>query len=36
MDLHSTIFGLLSWKPSSGYDLKRIISDLDIFFWSGK
>lgn len=35
MDLRSTILGLLSWKPSSGYDLKRIISDSDIFFWSG-
>ena len=30
-----TILGLLSWKPSSGYDLKRIISDSDIFYWSG-
>ncbi len=35
MDLRSTILGLLSWKPSSGYDLKRIISDSDIFYWSG-
>jgi DNA-binding PadR family transcriptional regulator len=35
MDLRSTILGLLSWKPASGYDLKRIISDSDIFYWSG-
>jgi PadR family transcriptional regulator, regulatory protein AphA len=35
MDLRSAILGLLSWKPSSGYDLKRIISDSDIFYWSG-
>lgn len=35
MDLRSTILGLLSWKPFSGYDLKRIISDSDIFYWSG-
>ncbi len=35
MDLRSTILGLLSWKPSSGYDLKRIISDSDVFYWSG-
>jgi PadR family transcriptional regulator, regulatory protein AphA len=35
MNLRSTILGLLSWKPSSGYDLKRIISDSDIFYWSG-
>lgn len=35
MDLHTAILGLLRWKPSSGYDLKRIISDSDIFYWSG-
>jgi DNA-binding PadR family transcriptional regulator len=35
MDLRDTILGLLSWKPSSGYDLKRIISDSDVFYWSG-
>ncbi len=35
MDLHSTILGLLSWRSSTGYDLKRIISDSDIFYWSG-
>ncbi len=35
MNLRSSILGLLSWKPSSGYDLKRIISDSDIFYWSG-
>jgi len=35
MELRSVILGLLSWKPSSGYDLKRAISDSDIFYWSG-
>ncbi len=35
MDLRSTILGLLSWEPSTGYDLKRVISDSDIFYWSG-
>lgn len=35
MDLRSAILGLLSWKPSSGYDLKRVISDSDVFYWSG-
>lgn len=35
MNLHSTILGLLSRTPCSGYDLKRIISDSDIFYWSG-
>jgi PadR family transcriptional regulator, regulatory protein AphA len=35
MDLRSAILGLLSWKPASGYDLKRLISDSDIMYWSG-
>jgi PadR family transcriptional regulator, regulatory protein AphA len=35
MDLRATILGLLSWKPASGYDLKRIISDSEVFYWSG-
>lgn len=35
MNLHYAILGLLSWKPASGYDLKRIISDSDVFYWSG-
>ncbi|MBA3075528.1 MAG: PadR family transcriptional regulator, partial [Anaerolineae bacterium] len=35
MDLQSTILGLLSWKPFSGYDLKGIISESDLFYWSG-
>ena len=35
MDLRAAILGLLSWKPASGYDLKRIISDSEIFYWSG-
>jgi PadR family transcriptional regulator AphA len=35
MDLRTTILGLLSWKPSSGYDLKRIISNSEVFYWSG-
>ena len=35
MDLRSAILGLLSWKPFSGYELKRIISNSDVFFWSG-
>ena len=35
MELRHTILGLLSWKPASGYDLKRIISESEIFYWSG-
>jgi DNA-binding PadR family transcriptional regulator len=29
------ILGLLSWKPLSGYDLKKIISNTEVFYWSG-
>jgi PadR family transcriptional regulator AphA len=35
MDLRTTLLGLLSWQPASGYDLKRIISASEIFYWSG-
>ncbi|MEJ2598908.1 MAG: PadR family transcriptional regulator [Anaerolineales bacterium] len=29
------ILGLLSWQPLSGYDLKKIISESRVFYWSG-
>ena len=29
------ILGLLSWQPLSGYDLKKIISESQVFYWSG-
>ena len=35
MDLRDTLLGLLDQKPSSGYDLKRIIAESDLFYWSG-
>ncbi len=35
MDIQYTILGLLSWRSFSGYDLKKIISDSDLFYWSG-
>jgi DNA-binding PadR family transcriptional regulator len=35
MDIQYAILGLLSWKPCSGYDLKKIISDSEVFYWSG-
>lgn len=35
MDLRSAILGVLTWSSSSGYDLKRIFSDSDVFYWSG-
>ena len=35
MTLEYAILGLLSWKPFSGYDLKKIFSDSPIYYWSG-
>jgi len=35
MKLRDAILGLLSWKPAAGYDLKRIISASEVFYWSG-
>ncbi len=35
MNLRDTILGFLSWKPASGYDLKRLIAGSEIFYWSG-
>lgn len=35
MALQYAILGLLSWQPFSGYDLKKIISDSDLYYWSG-
>ena len=35
MDIQFAILGLLSWQPFSGYDLKKIISESDLFYWSG-
>ena len=35
MDIQYAILGLLSAKPLSGYDLKKIIAESDLFYWSG-
>ncbi len=35
MDIQYAILGLLEWLPLSGYDLKKIISESDLFYWSG-
>jgi len=35
MDLRETLLGLLAQKPASGYDLKRVIAESDLFYWSG-
>ncbi len=35
MDIRHPILGLLNWKPLSGYDLKKMIAESDLFYWSG-
>ncbi len=35
MTIDYAILGLLSWKPLSGYDLKKLFSDSSILYWSG-
>lgn len=35
MDIQYAILGLLSWQPLSGYDLKKIIAESELFYWSG-
>jgi PadR family transcriptional regulator, regulatory protein AphA len=35
MSIQFALLGLLSWKPLSGYDLKKIISESAAFYWSG-
>jgi PadR family transcriptional regulator AphA len=35
MSIESAILGLLSLKPLSGYDIKKMISDSELFYWSG-
>jgi PadR family transcriptional regulator, regulatory protein AphA len=35
MDIKYAILGYLSWKSFSGYDLKKLIADSNIFYWSG-
>jgi DNA-binding PadR family transcriptional regulator len=35
MDIQFAILGYLSWQPMSGYDLKKFISESDLFYWSG-
>jgi PadR family transcriptional regulator AphA len=35
MDIQYTILGLLKWQPLSGYDLKKIIAESELFYWSG-
>ncbi|GAP13315.1 predicted transcriptional regulator [Longilinea arvoryzae] len=35
MTIQYAILGLLSWQSFAGYDLKKIISDSELFYWSG-
>ena len=35
MDIQYALLGYLSWQPFSGYDLKKLISESDLFYWSG-
>jgi len=35
MTIHYAILGLLSWKPSSGYELKKVFEDSPYLYWSG-
>lgn len=35
MSINYAILGLLSWKPATGYDLKKIFEDSSTLYWSG-
>jgi PadR family transcriptional regulator AphA len=35
MSIKLAILGILSWKPSTGYDLKKIIEESSAMYWSG-
>ncbi len=35
MSIKYAILGLLSWKPSSGYDLKKVFEESSVMYWSG-
>ena len=35
MSIQFAILGLLSWKPSSGYELKKIFEESPYLYWSG-
>jgi PadR family transcriptional regulator, regulatory protein AphA len=35
MDIQYAILGYLSWQPFSGYDLKKLIAESELFYWSG-
>jgi len=35
MDIKYAILGFLSWRPFTGYDLKKMMSASTAFYWSG-
>jgi PadR family transcriptional regulator AphA len=35
MSIKQTILGFLSWKPFTGYELKKFFADSLSFYWSG-
>ena len=35
MTIQHAILGLLSWRPFSGYDLKKAFAESTVFYWSG-
>ncbi|MBP6492099.1 MAG: PadR family transcriptional regulator [Clostridia bacterium] len=35
MTIQYAIMGILSWKPSSGYELKKVFEDSPYLYWSG-
>ena len=35
MSIQLAILGILSWKPSTGYELKKIFEDSSFMYWSG-
>lgn len=35
MSIEYAILGLLSWQPMSGYDLKKLIAESSVMYWSG-
>ena len=35
MAIRYAILGLLSWRPFTGYDLKKMIGDSVFLYWSG-
>jgi PadR family transcriptional regulator, regulatory protein AphA len=35
MSIQHAILGYLSWRPLTGYDLKKLIADSELLHWSG-